>query len=36
MNTLGQQNKAHFHICLDSQKVKGKINKTQFPLLGRF
>lgn len=25
MNTLVQQNKAHFHIRLDTQKIKGKI-----------
>lgn len=36
MNTLSQQNKAHFHIFLDSKKVKGKVNKIEFPPLGRF
>ena len=32
MNTLSQQNKAHFHIFLDSKKVKGKVKKKiEFP-----
>lgn len=33
MNTISQQNKAHFHIFLDSKKVK---ENTIPPLLGRF
>ena len=33
MNTLSQQNKAHFHIFLVSKKVKGKVKKKkiEFP-----
>ena len=35
MNTSSQQNKAHFHVFLDSKKVKGKVNQIEFPPIGQ-